>query len=259
MANSIDDYSVIFPTVGLTELKADAIALSARLEADGERAMAFAVRRNLLELLEKLKSIAARTAADAEAEIKKTELDTRVRPAPTGDDVSLQDFLGRSNPLPEVEGSVGVNDESVLDANVSWWWTQEEGYSGHVGREVTGFFFDSGYSNPSAPDPSKFREHPLFMAGSRQRAEYGALGFEGGAGPRGGSGRRMTIRNPIPERRFVRDGAKGAEAHWHAAIAQARSEYSARLDTIMREAFAQISAKNRPGNRPGGRGTRRRP
>lgn len=244
MANSIDDYSVIFPTVGLTELKADAIALSARLDADGEKAMAFAVRRNLLELLEKLKSIAARTAVDAQSEIKDAELSSRVRPVPTGDDVSLQDFLGRSNPLPEVEGSVGVNDEALLDANVSWWWTQEEGYAGHVGREVKGYFYAQGYTAASAPNPSEFRQHPLFAAGSSR-----------GGGPRGGKGRRMTIQRPIDERRFVRDGAKAAEAHWHAAIAQARTEYSARLDTIMRQAFAQIASKNR--TRP--RDRRRRP
>lgn len=181
------DYSIILPTRGLAALEREALRLSAQLEADGAPAQASLVRRALIDLLAELRSIAVTVANRAHAEIREEEFATRVRPAPTGDNPSLQDFIGESAPLPGIEGAVGINDESALDAaGMGWWELQELGSDVHVGREVHGFF-EPGHARPSG---GEFRAHPLFAPA--------------------GKGPKMTIKNPIPERSFVRHGARVA-------------------------------------------------
>lgn len=241
MAGAPGDYSAVFATVGLARLEEEAIRLSAELDADGAPAQASLVRQAFVRLLEELKTIARTTAGQAELFIKEAQLSTRVRPdTGGGGGPRLGDFVGESHPLPGVEGSVGINDERVLEDNVPWWWTNEEGYSGHVGRQVTGLFFDSGFTSPSRPDPGRFREHPLFAVGK-------------GIGKQGGKGTRMTIQNPIPERRFVRDGMQRAETEWHAAIRTARTRF---LGECQRAVAAAPPPKVRP---LGGSPRKRRP
>lgn len=231
----LDDYSALLVTRHLADLEEQVTATVRLLDADGAAATASVIRTAYRRLVADLDGIAREIAVKAEQYIVQAEAGSRLRPNPTGDqEPHLEDFLGRSAPLPAVNGSVGINDESVLYDNVSWWWTQEEGYAGHVGRTIVGFFFDSGYSNPAAPDPARFREHPLFVPGGAQRSTYADLGFDGGAGPRGGSGRRMTIENPIPARHFVRDGAEKAATEWHARIRRARAQFDAAIAKALR-------------------------
>lgn len=223
-----DDYSALLVTQHLADLEEQVTATVKVLEADGAVATASVIRKAYRRLIAELDVIAREIAQRAQQYIIEAESHSRLRPNPTGDvEPQLEDYLGRSAPLPAVNGSVGINDESVLYNNVDWWWTQEEGYAGHVGRQVVGFFFESGFSNPAAPDPSRFREHPLFMPGRAQRSAYADLGFDGGAGSRGGSGRRMTIENPIPARHFVRDGVQKAEAEWHVRVQRAKGHFDA--------------------------------
>lgn len=234
MAGSPADYSVVLSTVGLSNLERAAVELSRDLVADGAPAQASLVRQAYLQLLRDLEKIAQRTAAKAKTYIRDEERSSRVRPDTQGTGgPRLQDALGESHPLLGVEGSVGINEEPPLFANTPWWLTNEEGYSGHIGREVTGYFYDAGFTSPSRPDPTQSRVHPLFAPGKK------------GDGPRGGKGRRMTIRNPIPERSFVRKGAARAEAEWHADVARARARFSASVDRAIAGAAARPAGRAR--------------
>lgn len=209
MANHPAAYSQVLATVGLAKIEAEAVALAGVLEADGAHAQASQVRRAYLELLEDLRAVSVRVASLATDEIKNHEASSRVRPDTGGaGGPRLGDYVGKSDPLTEVEGSVGINDEEPLYDNVSWWWTNEEGFSGHVGRTIVGLF-DPGHAGPN---PAEFRVHPLFtpMAGGRG-----------------------VIHNPIPPRWFVRDGARLAEARWHAEIRAAKNKFLARCDRAL--------------------------
>jgi hypothetical protein len=203
------DYSMVFTTVRFADVTAVFVRTYEMLDAAGYPDIAALLYKEYNRFREQLKQIARTVAVVAHDQIKDAELSSRVRPAPTGDPVSLNDFIGESAPLDAVPGSVGVNYEPVLEDNVDWWWTQEEGYSGHVGRQVTGFF----QPGRVAPDPGQSRTHPLFQATGR--------------------GPTMTIANPIPERRFVRDGGRTAEAKWHAEVRAAEDAYVARLQNLM--------------------------
>jgi len=196
-------YSVVLPTIGLAALEREALSLSATLEADGTPAQASLVRSAFMRLLQELEAIALKTATFAEKSIKSHEIDSRVRPH--GGTSPLNHFIGVSHPLPAVEGSVGINYEPDLYANVPWWWTNEEGYSGNLGRKFIGAF--GGGGGWTKPDPSQFREHPLLRIGK---------------GPGTGKG---TIRHPIPARRFVEDGSQEAEVAWHAEIRAAKARF----------------------------------
>lgn len=226
-ANAPSAYSQVLATVGLARVETEALALAGVLAADGAEAQASQVRRAYLDLLEELKLIAVRIAALATDEIKHAEASSRVRPDTGGaGGARLGDWVGQSDPLIEVEGSVGINDEDPLYHNVSWWWTNEEGYSGHIGRTIQGLFEPGG----SAPSGALFRVHPLFAPAGR--------------GPKG------VIKNPIPARHFVRDGARAAEAKWHGEVRAAKRKFLARCDKA-------VVAAARPTPRPAKR--RRRP
>lgn len=248
-------YSAVFATVGLAALEEEGIKLAAVLDADGAFAQASMVRQAVITLLDKLKLIAREIAAVAQEEIVREEVEGRVRPDTGGDGGErLEDYIGRSHPLDAVEGSVGVNYEPILYERVPWWWTNEEGYSGHVGRTVHGFFFDAGWTGASRPDPGQFREHPLFAPQGSQRDSnvYGPdHDFQPAAkGPKG-TRPGMHIRNPIPERRFVQKGAQRAEGEWHRRVRAARAHFVQTID----RAVAQAA---RPAPRPTGRRGRRR-
>jgi hypothetical protein len=225
------DYSMILPTIGLADLEEEAVRLAQTLEADGTPAQASLVRQALIRLLKELEDIARSTSALAEQSIKEHELSSRVRPqAGTS---SLNHYIGVSHPLPTVEGSVGINYEPDLYANVPWWWTNEEGYSGNLGRRFFGVFNPGG----AKPNPAEFRSHPLLFIGKVK-----------------GSG-KGTIRNPIPARRFVEDGAAVAATQWHAQIRAAKARFMAEVGRAHIQA-QQIRAQRR-GALP--KGQRRRP
>lgn len=87
-------------------------------------------------------------------------------------------------------GGVGVGDIAVLDTVVGrdgtpFWFTQEFGSHHLVGHEVYGRFRNPGVAYPN---PQEFRVHSIFTPEK--------------------SGKKMTIRRPIPERAFLREGAE---------------------------------------------------
>ena len=234
-AGNATEYSIVLATVGLASLEQEAIRLSRTLQADGTTAQASLVRQAYIKLLSDLDKIAVVISQVAEKEIKKEEVVTRVRPDTGGQGgPRLGDFIGESHPLKGVEGSVGINHEPTLDANgVDWWFTNEEGYSGHVGREVHGFF-QPGRSRPGAAPP---RTHPLFQ-------------------PTGPKGPKMEITEPIPERKFVRSGAAVAERDWHGQVRRAKRDFIRSCEI----AVAQSNAikRSRAGVDPAGRRRRTR-
>ncbi len=216
------EYSMILATIGLSNVEGEALALASVLEADGAHAQASQVRAAYIELLSSLSAIAVTTAAFAEEAIKDAEATSRVRPdTGGGGGPRLGDYVGISDPLTAVEGSVGINNEDILYDNVDWWWTNEEGYDGHIGREIVGLF-DPGHVGP---DPSQFRVHPLFTP------------MKGGKG---------TIQNPIPARHFVLEGGREAEARWHAQVQAAKRRFLVACDRAL---VAAPQAKSRTGGR----------
>lgn len=201
MALDANDYTWVFTVSGLADLEREATLLARTLQADGAGGQASIVRNAYFALLRELKSIARDSAKAADQEIKATEVATRVR-GHGGGGPSLGDFIGKSDPLDDVEGSVGVNDEPFLEDNgVGWWWTNEYGYSGHIGRTIQGTFLPSG-----TPPISGGGGDVLFVPG------------------RGGQG---VIRNPIPDRHFVEDGMALARSRWHSRIDAARTQFMA--------------------------------
>lgn len=231
------DYSVILATVGYADMTESFLRAYDFLTADGYPNLAAALRRAFVRFTEDLRRIARDVAKLAHVEVVKAEQHSRVRPDTNGDGGRrLEDFLGESAPLDAVPGSVGINYEPLLYDKVPWWWTNEEGYSGHVGRTVHGLFYDAGFTGASRPDPGASREHPLFRAEGPQRDtnDFGP-GHERQAPSKSAKGVRpgMRIENPIPERRFVREGAAAAEAAWHSQIATARARFDREADRIL--------------------------
>lgn len=213
MAENADPYSQYFVTLNLSRLETEAVELALVLEADGAIAQASQVRRAFIRLLEELKAIAVKIARVAEQRILHAEATSRVRPDTGGaGGIRLSTNLGISHPLPEVEGSVGINYEPDL---VDWWWTNEEGYDGHIGREIQGLF----YPGAVGPHATEFRVHPLFTPSK--------------GGPKG------VIRNPIPARHFVEHGAAEAEAQWHLEVRAAKARFLGECDRA-------LTAKVRP-------------
>jgi hypothetical protein len=190
-----DDYSWVFTTRSLHVLENEAVELSRTLDADGAHAQASVVRSAFFDLLNELKRIAATVAATAEAEIVHQEQATRVRGS-GGQGRPLDDNLGVSEPLTAVEGSVGVNYEPDL---VDWWWTNEQGFAGHIGRRIFGVF-----------EPSHTR--PGFGSGDTSFVPTR-------------SGGKGEIKHAIPPRWFVRDGGARAEQEWHTLIRAAKSRF----------------------------------
>lgn len=211
MPTNVDDYSTIFPMVGFAAFEAEVMQTIATLEAFGHPTRAAAVRTAYDEYLADLEIVAQRIAQVAHTEIVQAERSSRVRDdTGGGGGPRMEDHLGFSRAIPELPGSVAVNQLSELEDNgVEWWWTNEFGYSGHVGREIHGWFFDAGFGSRSRPDPGQSGDHPLFMP-SR-------------------SGGKGTIQNPIPERGFTREGARIAEQEWHREVRAARSRFMAKL------------------------------
>jgi hypothetical protein len=219
------DYSIVLTMAGYPELARAAIVLHDKLIADGRPEQASRVRRALLQLRTDLLDVAKKTAVDAHASIRSAELQSRVRPDSGGaGGPRLNDFIGVSVGFDPVPGSVLINSEPTLkDNGVGWWWTNEEGYRGHIGRRFIGSF------EGTRPDPSRFREHAVLdmRKGAKNRA-------------------KGTIKKPIPERRFVRDGAGQAEARWHAQIQAAQGKYVSAIRLAVRTTQQPQRRRRRP-------------
>lgn len=252
--SDVTAYSAVLATKGLADLEAETIKTVEFLRADGTPAQAQVVAHAYERLLTRLKEIARETAVHAEAYIREEELASRVRPNPTNSgEASLQDDLGQSRPLDAVEGSVGINYEPVLYDTVPWWWTQEEGYSGHIGRVVHGFFYSAGFTGASAPSQAEFREHPLFRAEGPQRDSNSYGPDHDLQSPRKGlKGERpgMRIERPIPARRFVQKGAQRVENEWHAKVRRAKTDFITEVEKAMLASSRIVAARAPGGKRP---------
>jgi hypothetical protein len=195
---------------------AQVIRIAEKLDADGRPAQASEARRAIIEHRDELQTIAQQIAVMGEREIREAEESSRVRPdTGGGGGPRLGDFIGKSHAIPRSLGSVGMNDESVLEqGGVGWWWTNEEGYSGHIGRTFIGAF------DGTRPDPTRSGEHALLQMGR---------------GPGSGKG---TIKEPIPERRFVQRGGQVAEAEWHRLVRASREHMIRRIENAVLRARA---------------------
>jgi hypothetical protein len=229
------NYTYPLINVGADQVIEQVIRISEKLDADGRPAQASVCRQAIIAHRDELKTIAMEIARMGEKEIVQEEISSRVRPDTMGaGGPRMEDYLGVSRPLPRSLGSVGMNDEDELrQGGVDWWWTNEEGYSGHVGREVHGFF----EPGPSRPGAAPSRTHPIFR-------------------PTGPRGPKMTIQEPIPERRFVERGGGIAEHAWHARLRASRQKMIASIEAAV---IAAQRAPRTTSPKTGGARRRRRP
>lgn len=236
-----DGYARILFIRDLASLDASILRLQAEADADGAPNQARVIRQAYIELLKDLERISVKYAELFTEEVRANQESSQVRPD-TGlpPDLRMNTHL-ESDPLLALPGSVGIVNEKKIDNSPAfWWWTNEVGYSGNVGREVNGLFFDAGYSgNGVGASGSLYREHPLFRPGGPQPGDDES------------DGRRqptMTIGNPIPARRFVRDTIAQLEPRWHVEVRAAVQKLDGRVLTALGEAAAigAAAAAKRP-------------
>lgn len=165
-----------------------------------------------------LNEVARLIALVATQEIKAILKEKTVRP-PTGNRPGLQDLI-YSVPVNTGNFSFGQVEIGWLSklnqainhkgGHLPYWRSQEFGSSHNIGRTIFGSFI--GADGGSPPDPSKFRQHPVF-----------AMGTGVGAGP-------GTINRPIQAKHFLRDGTDVA-----------KFQYLAMVRSVVQTAVAQIS------------------
>lgn len=209
--------------IGLPEIEANTQALIASLKVRGLSAEATLVERALINLWKQLEEISVLFAKRSQQAVIDEEQTTRVRPDSGDPKGQMRDYL-RCGLIPGVPGAFGFVDQDYLaNSPVFWWWTQEIGYSGNVGKELHGWFFDSGFTNPTYPNPEQSREHPLF-------------------GSTGDTGPPMTILNPIEERRFALHALEKIQGEWEGAVLRAAAQFELERDAALAAAAAQIVA-----------------
>lgn len=135
---------------------------------------------------------------------------------------------------PSIAG-IGIAKFSELDKTINpnrssqepYWRTQEYGYTGAVGRELHGLFFNSArFGGRGVPaNPADFRRHPIFRVM--------------------GKGPPMKIGRPIQARYFLRDGAAEAEAAWRLRVRAADFQVARSLAPLIRGAPAALTAAER--------------
>jgi hypothetical protein len=193
------------------------------------RARAGALSLLISQVGQQVETAAILTAKEAETMIEAHINSTQKRPDPPGKSVGrrLRDAI-TCRPLKTVlpGGGVGIGDLSVLNQVAdaqgrAYWRAQEFGSSHLVGRVLPGFF----QPGASLPDASQSRKHPVFEVT--------------------GEGGLMEIRNPIPERAFLRTGAVEAEVFRQRALGGAVSSGIRELRAITAGASANLPALRR--------------
>lgn len=211
-----DEYVSVLPVVDLPGLTKAAYDLIAALRQQGAINAADIMERSLVDLFTRLEGIGKAMALRGEQLVKDEEEATRVRPD-TGEDPSVRmTTYFKCDIFPGLPGWVGyINKQEIDDSPADWWWTNELGYSGHVGRELHGYYYDAGWSGPTRPEAqSGPGEHPLF-------------------GPTGPMGPTMTINEPIPARRFALNALNKLDAEWNAAVRAALEGYEIAFKALM--------------------------
>lgn len=155
------------------------------------------------------------TAIAGTVTLRAVERDTRVRDRGGAGTGRLNRALVVRDLGPEtggmLPGAVGIADLELLDTQVRWWRTNEEGSSARVGGRIFGFFFEPG---EEAPHGQAFREHALFQSGP---SPVSGLGI---------------IERPIPARWFVKKGAEAINAEWRQEFLAIRARFETRLDDV---------------------------
>jgi hypothetical protein len=158
-----------------------------------------------------LETLAQRTAQQVDLEIQRQLARTAKRPDTRTKPHIRDHIVSRPSRLAGIPtGWVGTADIDELDKVVNplspgygpYWRTQEEGYTGHVGRRIHGLFFGAGMSGGGEPPRAVYRggggPHPIFVAS-----------------PIGGPG---VIQESIAPRRFIANGNKIVGVKWLAQL-----------------------------------------
>lgn len=192
------------------EAAADVSALVVELDARGRTAASTRIARAWGEHMREMEALSLFVALEGTRILREKERGSRVRPDTLGQGgPRLEDSL-RCGPLPSPPfGSVGVADESLLNQDVPWWETNEEGSTANVGRVLTGFF-EPGEARPSSVES---RQHPLFQPTR-----------EGGRG---------IIKNPIPARRFIEHSIPEVELLWRDGFRTSKARFNAAMSAAM--------------------------
>jgi hypothetical protein len=209
----VDDYAFYLYVENLPEMRMATASLAARMRDTGNIVGARILEDAWEDMRVALLALEADTAAVASEILKDTERSTRVRPDSGGEGgPRLEDWL-LAEPLGStLTGSVGVANETILDKEVPWWTTNEEGSSARIGGRSPALIgmFEPGESEPAE---ELFRQHPIFEPRGKGEAR--------------GSG---LIRNPIPARRFIQKSLPDITAYWKAAFEEIRAEFEGKLD-----------------------------
>lgn len=146
--------------------------------------------KHLAEMEKKIKAAEFLVAQETDNFVRARIKSTQVRPDnPHGPKLigAIESRPIRYPLLPAL--AVGAVDIEILSkattrpgANKPYWRSQEFGSTHLVGRTLTGFFQPGN----AAPNPSQFRNHPLFEANSQ--------------------GKLMRVQRPIEERAFLQSG-----------------------------------------------------
>lgn len=133
-------------------------------------------------------------------------------------------------------GAVGIADETILDRRNGWYWRVQEFGSGTsevrsittaaTGRFLRGYFYDTGLTNPTAPQQG-IGTQPLFRTSGRIAGVPYNLG---------------EVVREIKGRHFIRDGADLAEARWLKEMSDLQTETVASLVPVL----AAVRASTRP-------------
>lgn len=164
-----------------------------------------------------LRSVSTATASRAQAQIITNIRKTQQRPD-TLQRPNLRDLIF-CRPLGAIGrfemGAVGVADVGILNSGAvsykgyPYWEVQEKGSLHLAGKVLRGYFYAGGYSGPpSPPSMARRRQHPVFSPGPPLGGEVPGLAF--GLG---------VIRDNLPARNFIRDGAASSGAQYRADMA----------------------------------------
>lgn len=193
----MDDYAFYCYVDDLPELLAATNGLEVRMRESGNIVGADRVLKAYAVLRDSLIVLGEKMAAKTTAILREKEQSTRVRPDSLGaGGERLGDHLF-GDALPVLWGSVGVANETELDATVPWWYTNEEGSAGRVGGQLFGVF----QPGEALASGAESRVHPIFEP--RGGGEEGAMSAS-------------TIVNPIPARRFIEHSIPEIVALWRA-------------------------------------------
>jgi hypothetical protein len=188
----------------------------ARLRAAGRPKAANLVLMAYAELRDRLLLLAQDMAKLGTKMLTEEEKNTRVgRPDTQGmGGPRLQDNLV-VEPVAQalLPGTIGINNEDLLDRNVPWWITNEIGSTTQIGRKIFGLFYNPGGGDMEPPDALFDRQHALFMP----------------APPESGAG-GATIMHGIPARHFVTRAAPKIEQEWLTAAGTIKADFIAKLD-----------------------------